>query len=80
MISSIPKSSNKDQITLRVAESNTEIAQKLHQSFAHPSADKLLKLLKNAGGQWANKELQDEIKNISENAKSIKSTKNHPHI
>ena len=31
-------------------------------------------------GQWANKELQDEIKNISETAKSEKSTKNHPHI
>ena len=45
------KTNNKDQITLRVAKSNT-IAHKLHWTFAYPSADELLKLLKNAGGQW----------------------------
>ena len=41
-INNITKTSNKDQITLRVtvAKSNT-IAHKLHWSFAYPSADEL---------------------------------------
>ena len=62
LINNITKTFNKDQITLRVtvAKSNTEIVHKLHQSFTYLSAVKLLKLLKNAQGQWANnKELQD---------------------
>ena len=51
----------------------------MHRSFAHPSADKLLKLLKNAGGQWANnKELQDEIKNITEKCQVCKIYKKPP--
>ena len=69
LINNITKTGNQNQITLRVtvAKCNIEIAHKLHQSLAHPSADKLLKLLKNAGGHWANnKELYDEIKNITE--------------
>ena len=51
----------------------------MHQSFAHPSTDKLLKLLKNTGGQWANnKELQNEIKNITEKYKVCKIFKKPP--
>ena len=81
LINSITKTGNQDQLTLRVtvAKSNTEIAHKLHRSFAHPSTDKLLKLLKNAGGQWANnKELHEEIKNITEKCQICKINKKPP--
>ena len=40
-----------EQITLKVisSKSNKEIAVKLHQQFAHPSSEKLLKLVNKAG-------------------------------
>ena len=56
-----------DQITLPVTESKVckEIAQKLQWPFGHPSTEKIIKLIKNAGPQWSeNKELQTEIKKV----------------
>ena len=42
-------------------------ALKLHRQFAHPSAEKLLKLVQNAGG--SDKELEDQIKQVSKDCK-----------
>ena len=81
LINIITKTGKKDQITLRVtvAKSDTEFACKLHRFLAYPSADKLLKLVKNAGGQWEkNKELQDEIINITEKCQVCKIYKKPP--
>ena len=42
-------------------------AKKLHSQFAHPSCDKLLKLVNSAGKEWAeNENLKKEIKLVSE--------------
>ena len=38
-------------------------AEKLHKQFAHPTADKLIKLLRNAG--HSNQDLEDEIRSLS---------------
>ena len=56
-------------IVLRMTEekSNREIATKLHQSFAHPSIDKLLALSNKSSKQWSeNDNLKREIRNVTE--------------
>ena len=61
------------------AKTNSEIATKLHRTFAHPASDKLLKLINNAGPQWAeNQELKKEIISVSENCNTCKLYKKPP--
>ena len=68
-------------ITLKLSEeSNTAaIAQKLHRQFAHPTKEKLLKMLNLAGEEWnTNQTLKDEIKNVTENCETCKRYKKPP--
>ena len=47
-------------------KTKAKIAQKIHRQFAHPSSNKLLKLLNSAGDPWKNDEkLKTLIKKIS---------------
>ena len=73
--------SKNEPITLAVitTKSNTEIATKLHRCFAHPSADKIIKLISNAGPKWSNNhELKKEIVSVSENCQICKLYKKPP--
>ena len=55
-------------LTLTHDKTNHEIASKLHRCFAHPSPDKIIKLVNSAGPQWSqNSDLKHEIKKVSEN-------------
>jgi hypothetical protein len=68
-------------ITLRVTDSktNTEIAKKLHRCFAHPSSDRLLRMVNAAGEEWANnEELKAEIRKISNDCDTCKIFKKAP--
>ena len=48
-------------------KSKNDIAIKLHQQFAHPSSEKLLKLLNSAGDPWqSDEELKKLIKKVSD--------------
>ena len=63
---------NNSAITLTInninEQSNQTIALKLHQQFAHPSSERLIRLLNNAGTPWCNNtDLKSEIKNVKEN-------------
>ena len=61
---------DEQQITLTTthAKTNSEIASKLHRCFAHPSPDKIIKLVNSAGPYWSqNSDLKHEIKKVSEN-------------
>ena len=52
-------------------KSNQAIALKLHRQFVHPSSDKLIRLINNAGQPWCNNtDLKNEIKNVTENCKT----------
>ncbi len=56
-------------IVLKVVNARTdvEIATKLHRCFAHPSADRLLRLVNNAGEQWSNNDnLKQKIKEVTD--------------
>ena len=57
-------------VTLLATENNkskNDIAIKLHQQFAHPLPEKLLKLLNSAGDPWqSDKELKELIKKVSD--------------
>ena len=60
----------RNPIVLKVVneKSDREIATKLHRCFAHPSADRLLRLVNNAGEEWAlNDNLKREIKEVTDN-------------
>ena len=66
----------RSQITLVSTELNpSQIAYKLHLQFAHPSADKLCKLVKN---QPKAKEIITEIKKVTENCKTCLMFKKTP--
>ena len=61
--------------TLRVTSehSTKDIARKLHRSFAHPSADKIIRLLDKSGPNWSNnKDLKAEIKRTSDSCSICK--------
>ena len=59
--------SDKIILTVSTSKSDFEIAQKLHRQFAHPTKDKLFKLVKLAGEPWNNnKNLHKEIENVTE--------------
>ena len=71
----------KDHIILRAVntKSNKDIAKKLHWSFAHPSEDKLLKLINSSGKEWSeNMDLKNEIKNVTNNCQICKIYKKPP--
>ena len=66
-------------LTLTDDKSSTDIAKKLHRCFAHPSADRLLRMLNAAGEKWAgNTELKNEIKRITEECDVCKIFKKAP--
>ena len=44
-------------------QTDTEITKKLHRCFAHPAADRLIRLKNNVGAHWSNNDnLKKEIK------------------
>ena len=56
-------------IILKVVDekSDKDIATKLHRSFAHPSSDRLLRLINSAGENWAsNENLKREIREVTD--------------
>ena len=68
-------------IAFKVAsvKSDKEIALKLHRSFAHPSAERLLRMINAAGSQWSsNENLKEEIRQVSENCEVCKIYKKAP--
>ena len=59
-------------ITLIISDSNEKsnrvLGFKLHQQFAHPAAEKLIRLIRNARSAWYNNyHLKRKIKSNSEN-------------
>ena len=59
-------------LTMTNDKDNHNIALKLHRQFAHPSQEKLLQLIKNAGEPWrGNENLVEEIKNVSSNLSNM---------
>ena len=66
ILSNIATVTNTAVVLIATNKTTTNISQKLHHQFAHPSADKLLKLLNLAGDPWRNnEELKMVIKKIS---------------
>ena len=81
LINRLSSTSKGNPLILNVTNSKTnkEIAVKLHRCFAHPSEDKLLKLVNNAGSKWANnKDLKEEIRKISKECKVCQLYKRPP--
>ena len=59
-------STNSITLALSKVKDNYNVALKLHQQFLHPTQDKLLKLINNAGHPWStNNELKEKIKQVS---------------
>ena len=59
------KRGSTNSITLALSEvkDNYKVALKLHQQFPHPTQEKLLKVINNAGHPWSTKsELKEKIK------------------
>ena len=70
------KNDTPNNVTLTLINEKTprDIAIKLHRQFAHPTSQKLIKLLKSAGDQWKNnQELKDEINKVSIDCKCLSS-------
>ena len=66
-------------LTMTNDKDNHNITLKLHRQFAHPSQEKLLQLIKNAGEPWrGNQNLVEEIKNVSNNCPICKKYKKIP--
>ena len=66
-------------LTTRNVKSNKDIAIKLHRCFAHPSSDKIIRLINQAGPKWAdNLDLKEEVKSVSENCTVCKIFKKPP--
>ena len=68
-------------VTLTVSNSMTDqdMAIKLHRQFAHPSQDKLIQLLNNAGEPWStNTKLKDCIKSLSKECTTCAIYKKNP--
>ena len=73
--------SNENNITLTVThdKTNKDIAIKLHRQFAHPTSNKLIKLIESAGDKWKNNtELKNEIVNVTNNCNTCKIFKKPP--
>lgn len=81
LINNVNNDNISDKIILRLTEpkSDRDIALKLHRSFAHPSKEKLLKLITSAGKEWSeNENLLKEIKEVTENCEICKKYKKPP--
>lgn len=68
------------KFTLSVSEKDDrKIALKLHSQFAHPTSERLIKLLKNAGSKWSsNDNLKKEIRSVSESCETCLRFKKPP--
>jgi len=69
LINKVCEDKTNNPIVLKVVEekSDRDIATKLHRCFAHPSSDRLLRLVDNAGKNWAlNDNLKREIKEVTD--------------
>ena len=72
-------STNSITLALSKVMDNYNVALKLHRQFAHPTQEKLLKLINNAGHPWsANNELKEKIKEVSNTCKTCKIYKKTP--
>ena len=81
LINNFDSDDSSNKIILRLVESisDRDIALKLHRSFAHPSKEKLLKLITTAGKEWSeNENLAKEIKEVTENCEICKKYKKPP--
>ena len=75
------ESNSKTNFTLKLLHctNDHEKALKLHAQFAHPTSDKLLKLINSAGKEWANNNnLKKEIKLVTEQCNTCKIFKRPP--
>ena len=65
ILDNIATGTNTAVVLIAKSKTKTKMTQKLHHQFAHPSSDKLLKLLNSAGDPWKNdEELKLHIKKI----------------
>ena len=81
LMTSFCTNEQKYPIVLKVTESssNEEIAKKLHRSFAHPSAERLLRMVNSAGEKWAkNDDLKAKIREVTEECSTCKIFKKAP--
>ena len=81
LLEKVNKNLEHHPIILRATEnkSKKEIAVKLHRSFAHRPAEKLLKLINNSGQEWSeNADLKKEIKEVTINCEICKRYKKAP--
>ena len=72
---------NENNITLTVVhdKTNRDIAIKLHRQFAHPTSNKLIKLIDSAGDKWKNNmELKNEIVKVTNTCNTCKIFKKPP--
>ena len=68
--------SDKIVLTVSTNKSDFEIAQKLHRQFAHPTKDKLLKLVKLAGEPWNNDQnLHKKIEDVTDSCQTCEKYK-----
>ena len=68
--------SDKIILTVSTNKSDFEIAQKLHRQFAHPTKDKLLKLVKLAGEPWNNNQnLHKKIEDVTDSCQTCEKYK-----
>ena len=68
------------KFTLSVSETtDRKIALKLHSQFAHPTSERLIKLLTNAGSKWScNDNLKKEIRSVTESCETCLRFKKSP--
>ena len=82
LLEKVNNNNEHDLILFRITEnkSTKEIAMKLYRSFAHLSAEKLMKLRNNSGKGWSeNADLKRETKKIPIIVKYVKDTKKLHH-
>ena len=66
-------STNSITLALPEVKGNYKVALKLHRQFPHPTQEKLLKVINNAGHPWSTKnELKQKIKEVSNTSTTCK--------
>ena len=81
LINNFSRNEEENPVVLKVVEekSNHQIAKKLHRCFAHPSSDRLLRLVNSAGQKWSNNHaLKDEIRRVTDQCEVCKIFKKPP--
>jgi len=81
IIANLDHSSCSERIILRAVsdKSEKEIAEKLHRQFAHPTAERLIRLINTAGAQWShNDKLKEQIKTVTESCQTCRMYKKPP--